>query len=370
MPKRQILLNPGPLTTSDRVKQSLIVEDICPREKEFGILCAGLTKSLKEVVCAGDDYEAVLFSGSGTAGVEAAISSVVADDEAILIADNGAYGSRMYEIACAYYRPDQVFRLKLPHTGRVSAEDVGEFLQKHPNIRYVALVHHETTTGMLNPAEEILKTVHRFKAFLILDVMSSFAGIPMDFRTSPYDLVISSSNKCLQGMPGLSFVLCNKDQIRKSAQLKPRGLYLNLRKQFDFFERTLQMQFTPPVQICYALRAALDEFFAEGMTARHERYRKSWMVLTEGLKNMGFKLLLPDEYQSGLLTAVKEPDDPGYSFESMHDYLKQRAITVYPGKTGEADTFRIANIGDIDERDIRFFLSALKDYLTDRSIRL
>lgn len=171
-------------------------------------------------------------------------------------------------------------------------------------------------------------------------------------------------------MPGLSFVICRNDQIRKSSQLKPRGLYLNLWKQYDFFERTLQMQFTPPVQICYALRAALDEFFAEGIAKRHERYRKSWLTLTEGLTKMGFKLLLPDEYQSGLLTAVREPDDPGYSFESMHDYLKQRDITIYPGKTGEADTFRIANIGDIDDRDIRYFLSVLKDYLNDRSIRL
>ncbi len=362
-PKRKILLNPGPLTTTDSVKRALIVSDICPREEEFGRLILSISQDLKRVVHAGDDYESVLFSGSGTAAVESVLSSVVADNEAILVLDNGAYGQRMLEICSIHYRPDQVFHLKASHTKVINPSIVETLLKAHPNISYVAVVHHETTTGLVNPIDDILKLTKKYKAAIVVDAMSSFGGIPINVTNNPYDFLISSSNKCLQGMPGLSFVVFKGEYAQKARMLKPKSLYLDLWKQYDFFNKYHQMQFTPPTQVCFALKQALKEYFEEGEAARYSRYEQSWKVLVRGIQDLGLKLFLPMQLQSKLLTAIKIPEAAQYSFDGMHDYLQDRDITIYPGKTSEADTFRVANIGAIDHNDITIFLDHLKNYL-------
>ncbi len=367
-PKRKILLNPGPLTTTQRVKEALIVSDICPRENEFGDLLAQIAHGLKRVVHAADDYEVVLFSGSGTAAVEATISSVVSDNEAILVLDNGAYGARMLQIAKIHYAVNQVFHIQLPHTDQFNLDQIESLLKLHPNIRHVAMVHHETTTGMLNAASDLLKLLNKYDVALILDAMSSYAGLPMDMSKDAYHYVISSSNKCIQGIPGLSFVICKNSELKKTQNIKPKSLYLNLWKQYEFFSQYHQMQFTPPVQVCYALKAALDEFFEEGQEARYERYKKSWETLVVGIDRLGLELLLPTGVQSKLLTAIKEPSHPNYSFEDMHAYFKVRDITIYPGKTHIADTFRIANIGAVDYQDICLFIKYLEEYLRLKKI--
>jgi len=366
--KRNILLNPGPVTTTSSVKQALVVPDICPREVNFCELVRSVCQDLVRVVCGESSYEAVPFASSGTGAIDACISSVIPENAKILVVDNGAYGERIARISLTYYPKDRVIIHKISHTSRPDMDKLESLLTSHPEIHIVALVHHETTTGMLNPAPAILQIARRHGAGVILDAMSSYAGIPIDVRRDDYDFIVSSSNKCIQGMPGIGFVIGKRDRFLSLKDRLPKSYYLDLWQQYDFLKRTGQMQFTPPVQVFYALRKALDEFFEETQERRYARYAKSWEVLIGGLKELGFRMLLPQEHHSKILTAVFEPDDPAYSFEDMHDYLLERGITIYPGKTGAFKTFRIANIGAIDQNDIALFLNELRTYLKERRL--
>jgi aspartate aminotransferase-like enzyme len=199
--------------------------------------------------------------------------------------------------------------------------------------------------------------------------MSSFAGVPIDLRKTDYDYIISSSNKNIQGMAGISFVICKTNVLEKSKAVKKRSYYLNLYQQYYFFDKKKQMQFTPPVQVLYALSQAIQEYFTEGEPARYRRYCDSWECLIAGLHEIGFRLLLPMEQQSKLLTAIIEPGDPKYQFDDMHDYLYARDFTIYPGKGAKQDTFRIANIGAIDKNDIEKFIVILKQFIKERGIK-
>jgi aspartate aminotransferase-like enzyme len=200
--------------------------------------------------------------------------------------------------------------------------------------------------------------------------MSSFAGIPLDLRQTPCDFVISSSNKCIQGMAGASFVICRNSLLTPPDNYKPRSLYLDLYGQHAGFESSRQMRFTPPVQVLYALDAALDEFFEETQQGRHQRYCRCWEVLLDGMVKLGFFLAVPHLPQSKLLTTFLEPQHPHYRFEAMHDALLADGFTLYPGKVGNIDSFRLANIGQIDTQDIQAFLAALERYLTANKIEL
>jgi len=363
--KRSILLNPGPLTTTEAVKQALVVEDICPREEAFCDLLRGVREDLVRVAGGRGHYEAVPFGASGTGAVEACLSSVLPEKGKILIVNNGSYGERMRQIAEIYYPQGRVVEYALSHTEMPDPARVESLLRSDKEIGHVAFVHHETTTGMLNPAAEILRAARRHGSRVIVDAMSSFGGIPIDLKADDYDYLIFSSNKCLQGMPGVSFVVCRKTHLEELRRHPRRNLYLNLANQNDFLARTGQMPFTPPVQVIYALRRALDELFAETVKKRYLRYSRSWEVLTAGLEALGLKMLLPKKRQSRLLVAVLEPaGHPRYSFRAMHDYLLGRGITIYPGKGQRSDTFRISTMGDIDEKDIRFFLGELKAFLS------
>lgn len=363
--KRNILLNPGPATTSDTVKQAMVVPDICPREKEFGLLMDGIRKDLVKVVHGDDDYVAVLFASSGTGAVEAAITSAVPFGKKILIVDNGAYGSRMNAIATTF-RMD-VLLYKIPYGDYPSTEDIEKLIISNEGISHIAMVHHETTTGMLNPVEEVAELAHRYGIEVIIDAMSSFAGIPINVKELNIEYIISSSNKCIQGMPGLSFVIVRKESLNK---LEPnrRSFYFDLPAQHLSFEKTKQTQFTPPVQVIYALRKALDEYFAETGEGRCKRYTENWDLLYKGVCATGFRPLLPLEYESRILTAFCEPLDPGYSFEEMHDYLYEKGFTIYPGKGARKETFRLSVLGDLYKDDITGFLDALRNYVKLKNI--
>ena len=365
--KRNILLNPGPLTTTDTVKAAMVVPDICPREKSFGELVESLQRDLVRVVRGESRYETVLFGSSGTGALEAVISSVVPNGKKILIVQNGAYGERMTAIARTYYPADDVIVYSIPHGAFPDTAQIGSILESRRDIAYVAVVHHETTTGMLNPARAILSAAHRSGAGVILDAMSSFGAIPIDTRRDDYDFIVSCANKCLQGMPGVSFILCRRDKLAHDGA-PSRSFYFDLWSEYDYFRRYRQTRFTPPVQVLYALKKALEEYFEEGPENRYRRYVESWETLVNGLRDMNLRLLLPLEHQSKLLTSVYEPEHRNFSFESLHDYLFERGITIYPGKTGALKTFRIANIGAIDKEDIRYFLQELKAYLVARGI--
>jgi 2-aminoethylphosphonate aminotransferase len=363
--KRNILLNPGPATTTDTVKNALVVPDICPREKEFGVLLDSIRHDLVKVVNGCDEYISVVFAGSGTAAVESAISSVVPKDKKILIIDNGAYGTRMRKIAETY--GIEVVNYQIAYGDYPDLGAIDLLLQHNTDISHLAVIHHETTTGMLNPVKEISEIAHRYDVEVIVDAMSSFAGMEIDIKDYNVEYLVSSSNKCIQGMAGMSFVITRRDCLEELGEVK-RSFYLDLKSQHDYFEKTRQMQFTPPVQIVYALRQAIDEYLEETGKGRAARLRENFHALYDGVKALGFKTLLPEEQESGLLLAVCDPEDKRYNFEHMHDYLYDRGYTIYPGKGARKSTFRLAVIGDMKKFEVESFLKELKEYLKDANI--
>ncbi len=357
---RKILLNPGPATTTDSVKQAMVVEDICPREKDFGKLLDSIKEDLVKVVHGGDDYIAALFTASGTGGLEAVITSAVPKGKKILIIDNGAYGARMANIASTY--GIDVVLYKVAYGDYPDVNQVEKLLKENKDVSHLAVVHHETTTGMLNPVQSICDLSKKLGVEVIVDCMSSYAGIPIDIKKWGAGYLISSSNKCIQGMPGMVFVIFKKALLAELKNQK-RSYYFDLYSQYVGFEKTGQMQFTPPVQVAYALRQAIDEYFTEGELGRWSRYEENWNVLCSGLKKLGFEFLLPDQYQSKILLAIKEPNSSRYNFDVMHDYLYQRGYTIYPGKGAKAATFRLSVLGDLYKKDIENFLVELRGYL-------
>jgi len=367
MVERKILLNPGPATTTDSVKNAQVVPDICHRVADFSNMMKSIREDLTRIATKSpEEYTCVLFAGSGTAAVEAAINSVAPHDKKTLIINNGAYGKRMVDMAKAYKIPFVEHKIKWDKIPEV--KEIEKILKEDKEIACVAVVHHETTSGLLNPIQEIGKITKENNCVYIIDAMSSFAGIKFDLKENNIDFMISSSNKCIQGMSGVSFVVCNKSELEKIKDYSKRSVYFDLYKQYRSLEDKKQMQFTPPVQTLYALRKAIDEFFEEGAEQRQARYFRCWETLTEGLKNMGFKLLLSDEIQSRILTTIIEPENEKYDFEKLHDLLYDKGFTIYPGKVERPDTFRLANLGAIDYKDIEKFLEALKVSLIEMGI--
>jgi 2-aminoethylphosphonate-pyruvate transaminase len=364
--KRNILLNPGPATTSLSVKNALVVADICPREKEFGLLMESIHRDLVKVVHGGDDYTSILFTASGTGAVESAIASAVPKGKQLLVIDNGAYGTRMANIAVTYNIDKIVY--KLPYGTFPDIEAIELIIRQNDNISHLAMVHHETTTGMLNPVKEISAIAHRYNIEMIVDAISSYAGMPINICEYNIEYLISTSNKCIQGMPGLSFVIAKKTALQK---LSPnlRLFYLDLLTQYNNFEYSLQSQFTPAVQVAYALRRSLDEYFEETESGRAQRYRTNWQLLYDGMTKTGFRPLLPLHYESKILTAFCEPDDESYNFDEMHDYLIERGFTIYPGKGARINTFRLSILGDLYPKDIADFLDVLTAYISEKEIR-
>lgn len=357
---RKILLNPGPATTSQSVKEAMVVEDICPREKDFGDLLDSIKNDLVKVVHGEKNYAAVMFTASGTGGLEAAITSAVPKGKQLLVIENGAYGTRMVKLAETFNI--DVVRYQMDYGDYPNLAQIENLLKENKEISHLAVVHHETTTGMLNPIQDISDLAHQYSVEVIVDCMSSYAGIPIDINQWNAEYLISSSNKCIQGMPGLVFVIFKRELLEKIKDTK-RSFYFDIHNQYTGFEKTGQMQFTPPVQVAYALRQAMDEYFEETETGRWKRYEENYYSLFNGLKSLGFEFLLPDDQQSKILLAIKEPRHPKYSFNIMHDYLFERGFTIYPGKGAKEATFRLSVLGDLYKKDIEDFLDCLKDYL-------
>ncbi|MDU6543561.1 aminotransferase class V-fold PLP-dependent enzyme [Clostridium sp.] len=387
--KRNILLNPGPATTTDTVKNAQVVPDICPREKEFGEVMEFVSKELTNLVADNDEYTTVLFGGSGTAAVESMISSVV-DKDILLIINNGAYGKRICEMAEIYdlnfiefigspvngidfikleqiiseYNTKKRFiKNKLnDYKGIVGRYNIKNEDDEIKVISHIAVIHHETTTGILNDIHRVGGLCSKYNIDLIVDGMSSFAGIPIDMKSSNIKCLASSSNKCIQGMAGVSFVIAEKELLINTKRIKPRNLYLNLYNQYEYFQKNYQMRFTPPVQVLYALKQAIIETKAETIERRYERYVRCCEILWDGLEKLNLKLLVPKKKSSMLLTSIVEPEVKGYNFDSLHNYLYEKGFTIYPGKVSSKNTFRIANIGDIYPENMRKFIEILEEY--------
>lgn len=357
--KRNILLNPGPATTTDSVKMAQVVPDICPREKEFGDLMEYVSLELTKIVASPDKYTTVLFGGSGTASVEAVLSSVIPRDKKVVIVNNGAYGKRMCQISEVYglnyleFKSSPIEPLDLAELEKVIAAD--------KDISHLAVIHNETTTGLLNNLDDLGRLVKKYQLEFIVDAMSSYAALPISMEDQNIHYLCASSNKNIQGMAGVGFVISRIASLEKLKGQKPRSFYLDLYSQYQNFLSTHQMRFTPPVQTLYALKQAIIEAKAEGIPARYERYSASWRLLTDELKKMGLEYLVEDQYHSRIITSIFIPD--GVDFDHLHDFFYQKGYTIYPGKVNEYNTFRIANIGAINADDMGGFVKLLKEYL-------
>jgi len=357
---RNILLNPGPATTTKSVKNSQLVPDICPREKDFGTIMEFVSEKLTCFIADPAAYTTVLFGGSGTAAVESILSSTV--DQGVIIINNGAYGKRMCQIADAYSLKYIEFQSSL--TEPIDLNELEKCIaQSAFTCSHLAAVHHETTTGLMNDITSIGKLCKKYGIDFIVDAMSSYAAIPISMEDINISYLAASSNKNLQGIPGISFVIANIERLKASHKLKPKNYYLNLFAQYDYFSDTGQMRFTPPVQTFYALKQAIHELETETIERRYARYVRSWETLTRGFNKLGLKYLVPESSHSKLITSFKDPVCSRYDFTEMHDFLYSQGYTIYPGKLTDLKTFRIANIGDITYKDIEKFLNLVEEYL-------
>lgn len=360
--KRNILLNPGPATTTDTVKLAQAAPDICPREKEFAALMAGLRRDLVRVVHGDpEDHTAVLFCGSGTLCMDVCLNSLLPEGKQALIVRNGAYSSRAVEICRAYRLPH--VDLDLPYDRPADLDAVEAALKANPDIALVYTTHNETGTGVLNPIRELGALVHQYGAIFVADTTSTYAMRPIHMADDNLDFCMASAQKGLMAMTGLSFVIGRRALIEASRDYPRRSYYCNLWRQYDCFERTGEMEFTPPVQTTYAAVQAMKEYWAEGEQAKWARHTQVMEAIHQGLEDLGFQELIRREHQAGLVAAVRVPDDPNWSFEAIHDYCYQRGFTIYPGKVGSAGTFRLCALGAINAEDIHAFFTVFRQAL-------
>lgn len=357
--KRNILLNPGPSTTTDSVKLAQVVPDICPREKEFAGLMKGLREDLVRIVHGDPDKDtAVLFCGSGTINIDVCLNSLLPAGKKVLIVNNGAYSSRAVEI-CEYYGLPHI-DLRFPVDQIPDLDLVEQTLRGNPDIALVHTTHNETGTGILNPIREIGALAHRYGAVFTVDTTSTYAMRPIDLERDNIDFCMASAQKGLMAFTGLSFIVGSRAIIEASASYPRRSYYCNLFLQYDFFERTGEMHFTPPVQTIYATIQALKEYWAEGEEAKWARHTRVFNAINEGLDALGFRQVIRPEWRAGLVSSAIYPDDPNWSFEAVHDYCYARGFTIYPGKISTTNTFRLCALGAIDEEDIRAFFAVFR----------
>ena len=367
--KRNVLLNPGPATTTDTVKYAQVVPDICPREKEFAGLMKGLRSDLCKVVHAPEpEYTSVLFCGSGTINIDVCINSLVPEGKKILVVNNGAYNTRAVEVCEMYHIPH--INLKSSVYEQPNLAEVEKTLTENPDVAVVYCCHHETGTGVLNPIREIGALAHQYGAIFVSDTTSTLGMIPLDVVKDHVDFCMASAQKGLMAMSGLSFIIGRRDIIEASKNYPTRSYYCNLYMQYECFEKTGEMHFTPPVQTIYATIQALKEYFEVGEEAKFARHRRVYEAIKKGVAALGLKEAIKDEIQSGLVVSVKYPDDPNWSFEKVHDYCYERGFTIYPGKISTTNTFRLCALGTSDVKDIEDFFVVFKEALVANNIQI
>lgn len=363
-----LLLTPGPLTTSFTVKETMLV-DHGTWDDDYKELTQWVRRELVTLGHASnEEYTAVLMQGSGSFGVEAAIGTAVPKKEAtLLIAANGAYGERMIEIADYLAIPH--VDLHVPEDQTVTLGAVEKTLTAHPEVTHFAMVHCETTTGILNPIETIIPALTDNGIITLVDAMSSFGGVPIDLAQLQVDYLITSSNKCVQGVPGFSVVLAKKNTLQATKD-NARSLVLDLYAQYQTFEEhDGKWRFTSPTHVVYAFAEALRELEQEGgVTARTHRYQANETLLREGMQNLGYELVIDETVQSPIITSFKYPT-VDFNFQAFYEYLKNRGFIIYPGKVSKCDSFRIGNIGEVSADDINRLLNLIKTY-TKKELQL
>ena len=369
MVKRNVLLNPGPATTTDTVKMAQVVPDICPREKEFVWVMREVEEGLLKIVHADpEEYAAVLFCGSGTINMDICLNSLLPEDKKILIINNGAYSSRGAEI-CEYYGLPCI-NLKQPLNHQPDLQVIEEILQENPDIAVVYITHHETGTGLLNPIREIGALVHKYHAIFVVDTTSTYAMRPINVHEDNIDFCMASAQKGIMAMTGLSYVIGRRAAIEASAEYPKRSYYCNLYMQYAYAREHGEMHFTPPVQVIYAARQALKEYFSEGETAKWDRHQRVFRTIRKGLTELGFQIYISEQEESGLVAAALYPKDENWNFEKIHDYCYERGFTIYPGKVEKKGMFRLCALGAIDEADITAFFEVFRQGLNEYGVSI
>jgi 2-aminoethylphosphonate-pyruvate transaminase len=353
-----MLLNPGPVNVSDRVKQALLRPDICHRESEFNDLLQGIKAKLLKAFVPGaeTDYAAVVITGSGTAAVESAMMSSIPHGKRMLIINNGVYGERLSQMVGLHRLG--VSELKYEWTVKPDPERLRLALRQHPEVHGVAMVHHETTTGLLNPVKDIAEVVDTQNRVFIVDAVSALGGESIDIAGSHMYMVAGTAGKCIQGFPGVSFVLVRKGFLERMRAYPKRSYYLHLTHYVDD-QGQGTIPFTPAVQIYYAFDEALNELLEEGVAKRIQRYRKMAALIRERMAKIGLKAVLTPDQQSNTITAYYLPE--GLSYQSLHDRLKEQGYVIYAGQGNlENKIFRVANMGALTEAQFTAFLDAVE----------
>jgi 2-aminoethylphosphonate-pyruvate transaminase len=365
--KDKALFTPGPLTTSATTKQAML-RDLGSRDAEFINTVKEVRQSLVELGNGTDEYTAILMQGSGTFGIEATLSSIIPPDGKLLILINGAYGQRMLKIAEVHQI--QSSELVCSENTVSDASALDSFLSSDPSITHVAVVHCETTTGIINPIDKYGEIVKKHDRIYIVDAMSSFGAYPIDLKSCGIDYLISSANKCIEGVPGFSFILARRDSLENTNGYA-RTLSLDLFAQWKGLESDGQFRFTPPVHVILAFRQALLELEKEGgISARAVRYCQNYELTLSTMQKMGFKAYLKPDDQGYIITSFYYPDHPNFKFQDFYARLSEKGQVIYPGKLSHADCFRIGHVGRLNVADVRALMAAIAETLDEMDITL
>jgi len=353
-----LLLTPGPLSTSHSVKAAML-RDWCTWDDDYNNIVESVRARLVKLATAEKDYTCVLMQGSGTFSVESAIGSALPEDGKLLVLVNGAYGQRIVKIAQTLRIP--VVSIDTGELEPTNLTQLRETLETDHDITHVAVVHCETTTGMLNPVAEVGEIVKSFGKIFMVDAMSSFGGIELDMADMQADFLISSANKCIQGVPGFGFIIARREMMQ-ATRGQARSLSLDMYEQWQAMDAGRgKWRFTSPTHVVRAFAQALEELEDEGsVRARAKRYADNQRALVKGMRELGFETLLRDEYQSPIITSFISPDETGYNFKDFYLRLKEQGFVIYPGKVSDADTFRIGNIGEVYAGDISRLLKVIE----------
>jgi len=361
------LLTPGPLTTSYSTKEAML-HDWGSRDKDFIELNHKILESLIKLIDGENDYQCVPMQGSGTFAVESMIGSLTSKNAKILILINGAYGQRVKKI-CHYLNRNYIdYTVEEDKTHNL--KEIENIIDKHNDFTHVLVVYCETTSGILNPIQDIANLVKRKNLSLFIDAMSAFGALPLSSKKIKFDAVAASSNKCLEGVPGVGFILV-KNNIIENAKGNSNSLSLDLYDQWQAMEKNKQWRFTPPTHVLAAFYQAIKEHEKEGgVQGRYKRYSKNCKIICDGMKGIGFKQLLPDELQAPIIITFMQPKNSNFNFDQFYEALSQKDFLIYPGKLTIADTFRIGCIGNLNENDMRDTITAIKEVINELQIRM
>jgi len=361
-----ILLTPGPLTTSLPTKMAML-RDWGSWDAEFNAVTAHVRSKLADIIHARETHTCVPMQGSGTFAIEAAVNTLVPRTGHVLVLCNGAYGKRFARLTQMMGRRLSTF--EAADDVPITPDDVERMLADDASITHVGLIHCETSTGIHNPLAAIADVVARHGKGLIVDAMSSFGALPIDARETPFDALIAASGKCVEGPPGMGFVLVRNGLLERSTG-NSTSLALDLADQWAYMEKTTQWRFTPPTHVVVALNAALDQYIAEGgQPARLARYTGNYETLIAGMRELGFKPFLDPEIQAPIIVTFHAPADPRYDFKEFYDRVRDKGFILYPGKLTQVETFRVGCIGAIGRDEMRHAVNAVRDTLAEMGIK-